>query len=182
MRRSSGAAAPGRTLRSPGAGAPALLAVVVVFLAVVAPLVAVVLRAVVVDGTPTLESLQRILGSPRTWRIAALTVGQAAASAIAALVVGVPVALVLARFRFPGRSTLRVVATVPFVLPSVVIAAAFSTLLGPDGPVDLRGTWWAVIAAHVCFNLAVVIRIVGAALAATSAGRPAAKKSRPDAP
>ena len=164
MRRSSGAAAPGRTLRSPGAGAPALLAVVVVFLAVVAPLVAVVLRAVVVDGTPTLESLQRILGSPHTWRIAALTVGQAAASAIAALVVGVPVALVLARFRFPGRSTLRVVATVPFVLPSVVIAAAFSTLLGPDGPVDLRGTWWAVIAAHVCFNLAVVIRIVGAAL------------------
>jgi thiamine transport system permease protein len=60
----------------------------------------------------------------------------------------------------------RSLATVPFVLPSVVIAAAFSTLLGPSGVVDLRGTWWAVIAAHVCFNLAVVIRLVGAAVAA----------------
>ena len=44
------------------------------------------------------------------------------------------------------------------MLPSVVIGAAFASLLGPGGVVDLRGTWWAVIAAHVCFNLAVVIR------------------------
>ncbi len=53
---------------------------------------------------------------------------------------------------------------VPFVLPSVVIGAAFASLLGPRGVVDLRGTWWAVFAAHVCFNLAVVVRVVGAAV------------------
>ena len=41
----------------------------------------------------------------------------------------------------------------------------FVTLLGPSGIADLRGTWWAVFAAHVCFNLAVVVRIVGAAVA-----------------
>jgi thiamine transport system permease protein len=140
--------------------------VAVVALAVVVPLAAVLLRSVVVDGEASTEALVRILGSARTWRILGLTVGQAAVSSLAAAVVGIPVAYVLARYEFRGRTLVRSLATVPFVLPSVVIAAAFSTLLGPSGVVDLRGTWWAVIAAHVCFNLAVVVRLVGAAVAA----------------
>lgn len=144
----------------------AAIAVTVVALAVVVPLGAVLVRSVFVDGELTTEALSRILGSARTWRIVGLTIGQAVVSSLAAVMVGVPVARVLARYEFRGRTTLRSLATVPFVLPSVVIAAAFSTLLGPSGVVDLRGTWWAVIAAHVCFNLAVVIRLVGAAFSA----------------
>lgn len=146
-------------------GLAAVISVAVVALAVVVPLGAVLLRSVMVDGEPSTEALARILGSARTWRILGLTVGQAAVSSLAAAVVGIPVAYVLARYEFRGRTLVRSLATVPFVLPSVVIAAAFSTLLGPSGVVDLRGTWWAVIAAHVCFNLAVVVRLVGAAVA-----------------
>lgn len=149
--------APGRRVGS--------FAVLAVLVAVVLPLGAVLWRAVWVDGALTTEALARILGSPRTWRVLALTVGQAALSAALAVAVGVPVAWVLARREFPGRSALRLAATVPFVLPSVVIGAAFASLLGPGGVADLRGTWWAVLAAHVCFNLAVVIRVVGAAMA-----------------
>ena len=48
---------------------------------------------------------------------------------------------------------------VPFVLPTVVVATAFLTLL-PDG--YERGIW-AILAAHVFFNVAVVTRIVGGA-------------------
>ena len=141
-----------------------LVAVVVVGLAVVVPLAAVLWRAVWIDGGFSTEALGRILGSPRTWRVVALTIGQALASAALALTVGLPVSWVLARREFGGRGALRTVAMVPFVLPSVVIGAAFATLLGPGGIADLRGTWWAVLAAHVCFNLAVVIRIAGTAL------------------
>ena len=83
------------------------------------------------------------------------------------VVVGVPVAWVLNRYRFPGRGVVRTAAMVPFVLPSVVVGAAFASLLGPRGLVDARGTWWAIIAAHLCFNLAVVVRTVGAAMATT---------------
>ncbi len=158
----AGPAHPGRGGRISGSTA---VAVVVVALAVVVPLAAVLVRAVYIDGHLSSAALTRILGQPRTWRIVLLTVGQAAASSLAAVVVGVPVAQVIARYDFRGRTLLRSLATVPFVLPSVVIAAAFSSLLGPSGVVDLRGTWWAVIAAHVCFNLAVVIRLVGAAVA-----------------
>jgi thiamine transport system permease protein len=142
-------------------GAAAVAAVIV---AVGLPVAAVLGHAVRADGAWSLEAAARVLGSARTWRVVAVTVGQAVASTAVTVIVGVPVTWVLTRFRFPGRGPLRTLALVPFVLPSVVVGAAIASLLGPDAPVDLRGTWWAVLAAHLCFNLAVVVRIVGAAL------------------
>ena len=47
---------------------------------------------------------------------------------------------------------------VPFVLPTVVVATAFLALL-PDG---IERTVWAILLAHVFFNVAVVVRVVGA--------------------
>jgi thiamine transport system permease protein len=53
--------------------------------------------------------------------------------------------------------------TVPFVLPTVVVGAAFLALVGRGGllGLELDGTAWAVILAHVFFNHAVVVRTVG---------------------
>ncbi|MFV0315471.1 MAG: ABC transporter permease [Microthrixaceae bacterium] len=141
-----------------------------VVLAVAAPLVAVLFQAIRLDGAFSADALGRILGQGRTWRVVGLTVAQAALSTLAALGVGLPVAYVLYRRDIPGGSVLRSVVTIPFVLPSVVVAAAFATLLGPSGLLDLRGTWWAIIAAHVCFNLAVVVRITGTAIAMLDPG------------
>jgi thiamine transport system permease protein len=137
-----------------------------VLVAIAVPVAAVVWRTVVPDGSVDLEAFGRLLSSPRTWRLVAVTVAQAIASCALTLAVGVPVAWALARFSFPGRSLVRTVATVPFVLPSVVIGAAFASLLGPRGLFDARATWWPILAAHLCFNLAVVVRTVGAALGA----------------
>lgn len=107
------------------------------------------------------------LGSPRTWQVVLFTVGQAAASTAATLLVATPAAVVIARFRFPGRGLLRALVLVPFVMPTVVVAAAFLALIGPTGAlgVDLSGTVWGLVAAHMFLNLAVVVRVVGAALA-----------------
>jgi thiamine transport system permease protein len=137
----------------------------VVLAAVALPVGAVLLRALRDGGSWDASSFGRMLGTGRTWRVVAVTVAQAAGSAALTVAVGVPVAWVLARYRFPGRRVVAAVAVVPFVLPTVVVGAAFATLLGPTGVTDLRGTWWAVLAAHLCFNLAVVLRIVGAAVA-----------------
>jgi thiamine transport system permease protein len=153
------------------------LAVAVVGVAVVVPLVAVLLRAVRVDGGWSTEALGRMLGSARTWRLVVVTFAQAASSTLLTLAVGLPVAWVLARIRFPGAAALRTVAMVPFVLPSVVVGAAFASLLGPRGLVDLRGTWWAVLAAHMCFNLAVAIRVVEPAVRAVPASLVEAARS-----
>jgi thiamine transport system permease protein len=141
------------------------LAIAVVVFVVAVPVVALVLRTLRPDGSTDLEAFGRLLGSPRTWRIVGVTIAQAAASCAITLAVGLPVAWALARLQFRGRVLLRVAVTVPFVLPTVVIGAAFASLLGPQGLIDARGTWWPILAAHLCFNLAVVVRTVGASIA-----------------
>jgi molybdate transport system permease protein len=54
------------------------------------------------------------------------------------LVVGVPLAWVLARTEFPGRSLLRALVTLPLVLPPVVGGVALLLVLGRNG---LVGQW-----------------------------------------
>ena len=90
------------------------------------------------------------------------TVWQAAASTVLTLAAGLPLAWAIGRFRFRGRALARALVLVPFVLPTVVVATAFLAVL-PDG--YERGLW-AILAAHVFFNVAVVTRIVGGAWAA----------------
>lgn len=143
---------------------PGALAVVVVLVLVAVPVAAVGWRSIHVDGTLSTEAFARLLSSPRTWRLVGVTVAQAVASALAAVVVGVPLAWVLSRWSFRGATLVRTALTVPFVLPSVVIGAAVASVLGPRGLVDLRGTWWPILYAHLAFNLSVVTRTVAAAL------------------
>ncbi len=89
------------------------------------------------------------------------TTWQAAASTALTLAFGLPLAWAVGRFRFRGRSLVRALVLVPFVLPTVVVATAFLTLL----PAGYERGIWAILAAHVFFNIAVVTRIVGGAWA-----------------
>lgn len=98
------------------------------------------------------------LASESTWRIAALAAVQAAVSTVLALALGLPVANVVSRYRFRGRALTQAMVTVPFVLPTVVVALAFRSLLGSGLPQGFA----LVVIAHAYVNLAVVARIVGA--------------------
>ncbi len=84
-------------------------------------------------------------------------------STVLTVVVAMPMAALFARFEFRGRRVLWSLLLVPFVLPTVVVGAAFLALLGPKGAtgVDLHGTIGLVLIAHVFFNVAVVVRTVG---------------------
>jgi molybdate transport system permease protein len=57
----------------------------------------------------------------------------ASSATVVCLVLGVPLAWVLARARFPGRSLVRALVTVPLVLPPVVGGVALLLLLGRRG-------------------------------------------------
>lgn len=102
-------------------------------------------------------------GSPfrHTGRILWFTTWQAAVSTVLTLIVGLPPAYVLARYSFRGRRAVLAIATVPFVLPTVAVGAAFLALL----PASWHGTARAMIVAHVFFNVAVVVRLVGSMIA-----------------
>jgi thiamine transport system permease protein len=115
------------------------------------PVVALVLRVVDTDSL-------RVLRTSVPWRIGWFTLWQATLSALAALVVALPVTWVLARHDFRMRRTVRAIVVSGFLLPSVVVGTAFVGLL-PEG---LQRTWIAIVITHAWFNVAVVVRVVGA--------------------
>jgi thiamine transport system permease protein len=114
------------------------------------PLVNILLRGLSGDGLD-------VLGRASTWRIVAFTTWQALLSTVLTVALGLPAAYALHRLSFAGRRVLLVVLTVPFVLPTVVVGTAFRALL----PEAWVGTLAAILLAHVFFNLAVVVRVVG---------------------
>ena len=116
----------------------------------------------------------------RILRPLGFTVWQAALSTLLTLLVGLPAAYVFARFEFPGKQALRVLTSIPFILPTVVAAAGFNSLLGPRGwvnlalmdwlhlsapPIKFLNTLGAILLVHVFYNTTIVIRVVGSAWA-----------------
>jgi thiamine transport system permease protein len=128
------------------------------------PVISIIGRGLVGSAGLDLGAFGGVLSRSRFVSIIVFTVGQAAASAALALLIGVPGAHLLYRRAFRGRAALRALITVPFVLPTVVVGLAFRTLFAPQG---WLGSWgWdgsvaAILAAHVFFNYAVVVRTVG---------------------
>ena len=106
------------------------------------------------DGHLDLSPLGDVVGDAALRDIAWFTVWQAALSTVLALAVGLPGAFVLARYRFRGRALVRALIVVPFVLPTIVVASAFLAL-------GVEPSLGAILLAHVFFNYAVVVRIVG---------------------
>ena len=136
------------------------------FLAVffVYPVVEIVSRGLVPDGSLDLGPLREVFDDPGLRHVMWFTVWQAALSTVLTVAIAFPGAWVLTRYDFPGRSVVRALVTVPFVLPTVVVGTAFVALLGPTGPLGDLGldeTVWAILLAHVFFNYAVVVRTVG---------------------
>jgi thiamine transport system permease protein len=105
-----------------------------------------------------IETVEETLRADATWRVVWFTVWQAVVSTTATIALGMFPAWAVARYTFPGRRLLSSALTAVFVLPTVVVGAAFVALL-PD---SLDHSVWAIIGAHVVFNLAVVVRTVGA--------------------
>ena len=119
----------------------------------------------------------------RAFSVFRFTFYQAALSTLLTFLLGLPSAILFARFDFRGKSLLRAITAVPFMLPTVVVAAGFNALLGPRGWVNIAlgsllrntqyatlaefqftNTLYAILLAHVFYNTTIVIRIVGNAL------------------
>ncbi len=156
----------------------ALLAIPLVFLGLffVWPVATIVLTGLRPEGVLDLGALWRVLQDPTVGGVAWFTLWQAVVSTLLTLALGIPGAYALSRLEFRGRGVLRAAVTVPFVLPTVVVASAFLALLGPPSPlntllgglfgevaptIDLRRTVTAILIAHAFFNYAVVVRTVG---------------------
>src|SRR5574341_58560 len=112
------------------------------------------------------------LTESNTWRVVGFTFWQAALSTLLTLAVGLPAAYLVARYNFRGKDLLRALTAVPFVMPTLVVAAGFNALIGERGWVNLGLTalglpsftiagLGAILLAHIFYNTTIVIRLVG---------------------
>ncbi|MEU6811397.1 ABC transporter permease [Streptomyces sp. NPDC046831] len=123
----------GRRVRTASRGAPLpLLVPALVGLAfLLLPLLALLLR------TPWRDLPAQLTG-PEVWQALRLSLVTASAATAVSLVLGVPLAWLLARTDFPGRRLVRALVTLPLVLPPVVGGVALLLALGRNG---VAGHW-----------------------------------------
>ncbi|WP_405785762.1 MULTISPECIES: ABC transporter permease [unclassified Streptomyces] len=119
--------------RSRGGGVPLPLLVPALFglVFLLLPLLALLVRA-------PWRGLPHQLTSTEVWQALRLSLETATSATAVTLVLGVPLAWLLARTAFPGRRIVRALVTLPLVLPPVVGGVALLLALGRNGIV---GRW-----------------------------------------
>lgn len=89
------------------------------------------------------------------------TVVQATASTFATLVISMPIAWVLGRYKWNNEPIIRSILTLPFVVPSIIAAMGILTIVGSHG-LNIRSDestwWWTLVISHAWFNMALFIR------------------------
>jgi thiamine transport system permease protein len=140
------------------------------------PLLSIFALSLAPEGTLDLTALRSLVSTDYYVHILWFTVWQAVVSTALTVLLALPGAYVFARYQFRGKSLLQALTTIPFVLPTIVVANAFTAWLGPRSrlnlllmallgtnrpPIDLQYTIWIILLAHVFYNYTVVLRIVG---------------------
>ncbi|WP_106396906.1 molybdate ABC transporter permease subunit [Actinocorallia populi] len=88
------------------------------------------------------STLPARLAEPRVLEALRLSLGTATLATAVCLLLGVPLAWVLARAEFPGRRLARALITVPLVLPPVVGGVALLLVLGRNGLIGRHLDAW----------------------------------------
>jgi thiamine transport system permease protein len=108
-------------------------------------------------------------------RVILFTFKEAFISALFTLIIGLPGAYIISHYKFKGKSFLVSISTVPFVLPSLLVALGFIILFGDNGlinkvlmnlfnlqePVHILYSFAAIILVHTFYNFPIVLRIIG---------------------
>ena len=127
------------------------------------------------EGQLDLSGFVRLVTSAYYRDTLIFTLWQAFLSTLLTVGLALPGAFIFTRYRFPGRSLLLSLATLPFVLPTVVVATAFTALIGPRGlanqalinvfglesaPIQLQETLAIILIVHIFYNYAIALRMI----------------------
>lgn len=155
-----------------------ILAIPIVLLSIflVYPVVSVIVYGLI-SGTGS--SFVETISAYYTQFTIAFTLVQASISTILALLVGLPGGILLARLKFRGKSLIRALIIVPFVLPPIVVVVGFLQMFGSFGIIDsllmiitqsttsilnLADGFVGIVLAHTFYNAPLVMLLVSASM------------------
>ncbi|MFW9903905.1 MAG: ABC transporter permease [Candidatus Thorarchaeota archaeon] len=120
----------------------------------------------------TTAFLFKVLNHPLNKYFLYWDIQQALVTTILCLIIGMPGSYALAHYQFPGRSLLRNLLTIPFILPPIVVLIGFITVFGHGSwineiwknltgvlLIDIYNTYEGIILAHVFYNIPVIVRL-----------------------
>jgi len=129
------------------------------------------------SGRFTVKQVLSIITDIYYLRIILFTVEQALLSTAFSILLGLPGAYLLAGYEFRGKSIIKAITTVPFVLPSIIVVLGFVIFFGNNGilngflqtafhlnepPLKILYSMKAIILAHTFYNFPICIRLVSA--------------------
>lgn len=114
---------------------PALLCLLVLVALVLWPLAALFHQSVIdpKTGELSLHGFQAFFGSPRYVGALVNTVILGAVSTLGCLLLGAPLAYIVARYEFPGKTVVALLPLATIILPDIVVSQAWLMLLGNNG-------------------------------------------------
>lgn len=128
-------------------------------------------------GQLTSEYLLATIRDPLNRRVIVFTIKQALLSTLLTFILGFPGAYLVTKYDFPGKSVLKALTTVPFVLPAIIVSLGFIILFGNNGflnrglmalfrleepPLRVLYSLKAIVLAHAFYNFPLVVRLVSA--------------------
>ncbi len=119
-------------------------------LVVLLPLAALLLSAMDIPA----DKFWSLASDPRTLTAFRLSFGLALLAAAINWLLGLLIAWVLVRYRFPGRALLDAAIDLPFALPTAVAGIALATVYAPSGWI---GQWLAQVGIQIAFNPAGIL-------------------------
>jgi len=153
-----------------------VLPIILLSIFLVYPVVSVIVQGLMSEsGTSFFDTLSAY----STQFTISFTFIQASLSTVLALLVGLPGAMLLARLRFRGKSLIRALIIVPFVLPPIVVVVGFLQMFGSYGVIDsalmlltqsstsilnLADGLVGIILAHTFYNAPLVMLLVSASM------------------
>ncbi len=130
------------------------------------------------DGVFSLDFVTQILTDSYFQHVILFTLWQALLSTLASIVLGLPLAYILAHYEFPLKRVIRALTIVPFVLPAITVALGFALLFGRNGylnqllmsllglsepPLPIMYSLTGIVLAHAFYNAPIITRTVHAA-------------------
>ena len=127
------------------------------------PLSGILIKSFFADGKPNLVFVDQLFFSKRMINVIWFTFWQAGISTLLTLICALPCSYVLSRYQFKGKKLLKIIASIPFVLPAVVVAAALQACFGKTGfffGIKIKEPLILILLAHVFYNFSVMLRII----------------------
>jgi sulfate transport system permease protein len=146
-----------KPVRLPGFGLPFGITLAYIFVMIVVPIVALLVKASSIAS----GELWATLASPRVQAALRLTFGASLTAALVNLFFGSLVAWTLVRYRFFGRKILDALVDLPFAMPTAVSGIALMAIYAPTGIVGKHLLPWGIKTAISPLGVTIALIFIG---------------------